>query len=420
MSSGAEFDGVRYRSPLRAAVVASCFCLCSLGGCGGGGGGIPNVLPIQVRQGPGGTLAGGTVAGLAFNEPYTEVTVCAVSPARNPFTAASCLTIDNIIVDTGSTGLRIFKQALTPAILGPFPPAAAGEGPPQLAECYPFAIGNSWGPVVQAAVTLGGEPPVEVPVQIIDSSFQTQSIPSWCNALMDSPSDSDYNGILGIGPGPAPNDMGSYLACWWGGACSQIIPSPTLQVTNPVSALPSDSNGVIVSLPPISPNGVASVSGIVILGIDTENDNNPSIIESNPVYVFPAVLGDPGGASFETVTADSLPFNWLIPDTGSNGIFFDDASIPQGLNRWFCPSSVRNLTASVSAPNARTWTFNFSIMCPSFSTNFAFDNVGAPINPEQNLFDFGLPLFFGRDVYFVYNNAPSSLGTGPLYGFADQ
>ena len=141
-----------------------------------------NVMPINVS---------GPVSGLVpyNNEPMVSVTVCA------PGTSA-CQTINGILLDTGSYGLRIFKQALNGLSL-PVETSQGGE----LAECQPYADGTAdWGPVVTADVTLGGEPAVTVPIQVIDSTFQGSTNCNSGSRLDTDPSVDGYNGILGVGP----------------------------------------------------------------------------------------------------------------------------------------------------------------------------------------------------------------------------
>ena len=73
--------------------------------CGGGSStktvaaGGPNVVPFTVN----GDTCG---SNQYFNEPCVSVTVCVPG-------TSTCQTIDHLLLDTGSTGLRIFSQALT-------------------------------------------------------------------------------------------------------------------------------------------------------------------------------------------------------------------------------------------------------------------------------------------------------------------
>ena len=87
------------------------------------------------------------------NDPCVTVTVC------TPNTSA-CQTVNSILLDTGSYGLRIFKQKLNNVS---FAEVAAGSG--SLAECAQFGDGSTlWGPVQTAGVVLGNEPVVQVPI----------------------------------------------------------------------------------------------------------------------------------------------------------------------------------------------------------------------------------------------------------------
>ncbi len=141
-----------------------------------------NVMPVSV---------GGAVPGITtyLNEPLVSVTVCVHG-------TDTCQAVDGILLDTGSFGLRIFKQALTGLSLTPEP---AGQGG-QLAECQQYADGTSdWGPVELADVQLGGEPAVYVPIQVIDSTFQGSANCNGGTNLDSSPSVDGYNGILGVG-----------------------------------------------------------------------------------------------------------------------------------------------------------------------------------------------------------------------------
>src|SRR5208337_186729 len=107
-----------------------------------------NVMPITVN----GSLCAAT-SSTYINKPCVSVKVC------NPGTT-TCDTVTDILLDTGSYGLRIFQQALknvTPA---------SGS----LAECVFFGDGSSeWGPVTTVDVYLGNEPAVRIPIQIVDS-----------------------------------------------------------------------------------------------------------------------------------------------------------------------------------------------------------------------------------------------------------
>src|ERR1700743_3224636 len=87
-----------------AALVALLAVLTSCGSSSGGGSGtgptnptpVANTVAVSVNAGP---------ANNAVNTAYVSVQVC------NPGSTASCATIPNVILDTGSSGLRILASA---------------------------------------------------------------------------------------------------------------------------------------------------------------------------------------------------------------------------------------------------------------------------------------------------------------------
>ncbi|MGC8507200.1 MAG: DUF3443 family protein, partial [Thiomonas sp.] len=79
-----------------------------------------NVVPVTIRQ-----LTSNSTT-LTANSPYVSVTVCAPG-------SSTCQTIPDVLVDTGSAGLRLFSGALNSATLSSLPPIANGGG--SLAAC---------------------------------------------------------------------------------------------------------------------------------------------------------------------------------------------------------------------------------------------------------------------------------------------
>ena len=79
------------------------------------------------------------------DKPCVSVTIC--TPATS-----TCQTINDILLDSGDSGLRIFKQVLS------VPDAGYQQRQP-VPECIQYADGSSvWGPVKKAGVVLGNEP----------------------------------------------------------------------------------------------------------------------------------------------------------------------------------------------------------------------------------------------------------------------
>ena len=200
------------------------------------------------------------------NEPCASITICTPG-ATNP--SSGCATINNLLLDTGSYGLRVFGSVLTAAGIVP---TAIASGSGNLAECVGFGDGSSeWGQVETVDAYLGGEAKVTIPIMVINSSFSNP--PSACNSTNSTPdtgpSETGFNGIIGVGlfdrdcgPGTS-NDCvtdvnnGQYFSCT-GSTCTGAKAAITDQVRNPVAALATDNNGVILQLPSIPDGGAAS------------------------------------------------------------------------------------------------------------------------------------------------------------------
>lgn len=359
-----------------------------------------NVMPITVN----GSLCS---PNSYLNKPCVSVTIC------TPGTS-TCQTINDILLDTGSFGLRIFKQALNVSL----PQATVNSG--LLAECVQFADGSSlWGPVQAAGIILGNEPAVETLIQTIDSTFGTA--PVACRDADQSPVDAGFNGILGVGFFAQDcgheceflTGNGMYYSCS-GANCIGTTVALSSQVHNPVTLLPNDNNGVIVKLPGVPSDGAPSVNGELILGIGTQSNNIPSAVSTYAPDLF---SGD-----FITIF-NGIRYDGFI-DTGANGLFFPSPS--SGLlpncsfpnSAWFCPSSIVNLTATTqgaSGSPSGVVPFRignlYSLISPS---NRVFDNIGGK---QSNMFYWGLPFFLGRDVFLGFEGSQSSLGIGPYWAY---
>jgi Protein of unknown function (DUF3443) len=380
-------------------------------GCGGHPGATPapeppldsNVLLLTVN---GATCGGGS--GAYLNKPCVRVTVCLPG-------TATCALVDDILLDTGSYGLRLFKEVLPFSL--PLVPAGAGT----LAECVQYLDGSAdWGPVATADVVLAGEPTIRIPIQVIDATFGRA--PASC-PTPETFALAGFKGILGVGP--FAEDCGSgcaafagnglYFACTGTSCVGTKVPVPS-QVPNPVARLPADSNGVIVVLPPVQPAGQLSVTGSLILGIDTRANNG-----SVGVTAYPA---DPATGELLTSFDGAILGGFL--DTGSNGLFFPaprSGALPPcpALPAWYCPAITTSLAASNSgASGSPSGPVTFSIanaVSLLRTSNDAFGELGGP-SPPGSGFDFGLPFFFGQKVFIgIAGTKPSHLGSGPYYAY---
>ncbi len=401
-------------------------------GCGGGSSSTPSPTPPNTITTTGQNVAAITVnggpQGNYADAAFISVTVC------EPGTT-TCQTIPDVLVDTGSVGLRIVSSLLTVAL----PQQTASDGNP-VAECLQFLGSYTWGPVQAADVELAGEKASSVPIQVLsDTDFAVPgscSSPSGAAGSADTVTALGANGILGVGLfaqdcGIAADPICSasfnvYYECPSSG-CVAVDQSLAQQVANPVALFATDNNGVIVEMPAVS-GSAATVSGSLVFGIGTQSNN---ALGSATVYTVDYTTGN-----FSTTFSGTAYTDESFLDTGSNGYFFADSSIPvcssQGIAPdFYCPGSTLNLTATnsgaASAGETATGsgTVNFSVANAetlfSSSNDFAFSDLGGTIITNGSglppYFDWGLPFFFGRNVYVAIQGTTAAGGTTPYWAY---
>ncbi len=401
----------------------------SLSGCGSGNSSsssetttppppppVNNVQPVIVDAGP-------TVNGQPVGDEdvlFTTVTICVPG-------TATCQTIDHVAVDTGSTGLRILASQLTLTLAS----SMNASGQP-IANCIQYADNTyQWGPVAKADIKLAGEVASSVPIQVIGpSSFP--AAPADCTAggtPAQTVLDLGANGILGVGLfrqdcGAACASLSSAPAIYFScpaSVCSIASVSVTEQLQNPVWMFPQDNNGLVIVLPQIADTGEVSVSGSMMFGIGTQSNNTLSGAQAQATD---------GYGNF-TTTFNGTPYSSSFIDTGSNGVFFLDSAttgLPDCSARsqevgFYCPASTASLTAINSGPNpngsATPVSSNIAFSVANATTLFnssnnAFNNVGGS-NPGA--FDWGLPFFFGRNVFIGIEGQSSPAGAGPYWAY---
>jgi hypothetical protein len=373
------------------------------GSSGSGSSTTPSAQPIASTASNTVPITVGPGAQNFVNIPNVSVTVCAPG-------TSTCQTINNIQVDTGSYGLRLASDAAT-QILGSLPVAQSTSGG-QLAECTQFADGFTWGTVRNADVKIGGEIASAIPIQVVgDLPDSTVPLNGCINGSNESTSRQlGANGILGVGV--AATDCGvtctdaaksNYYSCPSGTNCTAIAVAVAQQVVNPVTKFAVDNNGVIVQLPPVT-TSAASATGTLVFGIGTQSNNALTGATSYRSSSFGDLVGTYKGAAVTTIV-----------DSGSNGLFFTDSSLPactSTFTDFYCPASPQALSATVTGLNGVTGTVNFTVLnaqtLAASGTNYALNGLAGSIGSFPTLFDFGLPFFFGRYVYFGFNTNGNS------------
>ena len=392
-------------------VCAICLTFAFSVGCGGGSSRNTentivqsgnNVAPISVNGGP----TGGYVDGA-----FASVTLCAPG-------TSTCQTITDLLVDTGSSGIRILSSALTIGLAQ----QNSSSGNP-VVECLPFLDSYTWGPVQLADVQIAGEKATSVPVQVLsDTDF---TAPSACTDFGPSANTLDAlgaNGLLGVGL--FAQDCGAYCEQVQTGAnfnlyyqcpaagCEPIAESLAQQVQNPVALFASDNNGVVLELPAVS-GGQPSVSGSLVFGIGTQSNN---ALGTATVYV-------PDSSGNFTTTYNGVAYPESFIDSGSNGYFFLDSSTTGILEcgdalGFYCPASTVNISADNQGTNGSSGTVNFSVAnADTLFANQADTAFGDLGGTAPDTFDWGLPFFFGRNVFVAIEGKSAAGATGPYWAY---
>jgi len=373
-----------------------------------------NVVTLDVNLGPTNDYDNGL---------FASVEVC------EPGSSTNCTTVPDVLVDTGSYGLRLLSGAVSGLTL----PAVTDASGNDVQECVQFiSMAYVWGPVVQADIHLSGESASSASIQIISESPQYPA-PSSCvptSNAQDSNSVSALgaNGILGVANFPqdcgsgctaASNGVPQYFSCPSGNCQITSVPTTSTQgqVWNPVALFSQDNNGVLVSLPSVAAGGAATASGLLIFGIGTQTNN---ALGSAQVY------GVTDQAYF-TTTYNGTQYSDSFIDSGSNAYFFLDSATLGNLDcpdntGWYCPAATESFTVTNTGTNGTTGSLTFSIENADnlFNTGYAaFNDLGGDsgTSPSTDYFDFGVPFFYDRNVFVGIAGQTVTGVTNVPYGF---
>ena len=420
------------KSPLRvvAAPLLLCvICLLVLVGCGGSNstpttstGPVNNTAQVTAFVGPNGN--GGFVNGI-----YVTVTVCQHG-------TTTCMPIPDVLVDTGSIGLRVI-----PSALGSVTPSQIMDGGSPLLECIQYGdTSYSWGPMALGDVQIAGEQALNIPIQLLGAT--SAPVPSNCLTMPvnpnlpnggneDTQATLGANGILGIAG--FVDDCGGacttvsftsgypYYICP-GNTCTAVGVPTADQATNVVAAFSStDKNGVMITFPTVPPTGATTLSGTINFGINTQSDNG---LGSVTVYALDQCLDiltvnfnnvDYSDTSCTTGSGSAGAF----VDAGSNALLVSDATSLGFLGISDCAQNTNGvgfycvtgggsatlsniLLAGFQGVGSNMISLNIKDATTLFNTgNAVFSNLGSDsgTSPSTDFFDLGAPFFFGRTVF---------------------
>lgn len=373
----------------------------------------------------------------SVNQPAITITLCPPGAGDT----SQCVTVKNMLVDTGSVGVRVASSALTAALKAQLSTQAGATddstGTAPIVECAQFAAGFTWGAIRRADVAIGGKKASNVAIQVIGDGGYT--VPDDCSSrggpnlgsLLGADGTQAFNGVVGIGHfvrdlAPAAKAVmpGGYYYCSSANACAATRVPLNEQVMNPVAAFPTNNNGTIIRLPALPAGGQSRVTGELVFGVGSQQNNampaNPSILRV-----------DKNG--FFTTRYQGRVIMYSAIDSGTNGIAFQDATIPV-TSEWYTPANPRTLSATMESTNGTgepvivpfTIGNATSVMASGYA---AYDNLGIYV-PTLSGYDssnasslsietflWGMPFFYGRDVYTVFEGATVGPQGGPFVAF---
>jgi hypothetical protein len=404
--------------------LVSATAICLLMSCGGGGGGsssssttygstndcsytlpanssstgstfsVPNpptfTLPVTMTNGNGNP-----------NLPKVSVTVC------QPNSTSHCQVVNDVLLDTGSYGLRLFSGGsslnlnLTQSTL-------AGQ---PLFERTDFISGSVWGSVVNADVYLAAQKAANIPIQVIQSSVPS-CLQSTTNFYTSSTS-LGANGILGIGPllqdcGTSCVNSATNSPYYTYNSSTGLVSKTKLplsyQVPNPVSSLTTATynNGIQMDLTGVRANAPTATTGLTL--------GAPSSLPNGAVQMSLDANGD-----FITRYRSVIYTSFI--DSGSNAYYIPDSSISSCTGSqagYYCPSSLLAKSADIDS-SSNSWTtvsFTIANYANQFSNSAVLPNLGGYLG---SYFDWGLPFFYVHKVFITYQTQDDS-GTVTSYG----
>jgi hypothetical protein len=358
-----------------------------------------------------------------LNGLFVDVTLCVPG-------TSTCQTIDHILVDTGSYGLRVLESAVKIAL-----PAVTNTSGAVLAECTQYVSGTAWGPIVHADVKIGGEIAPAIPIQTVGESKYPMPSAAACTGVALNDLDSlRSNGILGVGLyqqdcGDAcvgtTGNPGIYMACTsnQAGGCKPVGVPLNLQVSNPIISFATNNNGVVIQLPDVPDQGAATVAGKMMFGIGTQSNNglgSATVFKATNDYGYIGTSFPAGGTKYQAIL-----------DSGSNAVYFLNPSTAgltacsSAYDGFYCPSSTTSLTATIFGAGNASADISFKVANISKLTGSfaAYKNVGGEMpgfpdtDPAQLDYIWGLAFFYGRTIFTAIEQKSTPAGTGPYVAF---
>jgi hypothetical protein len=200
-----------------------------------------------------------------------------------------------------------------------------------------------------------------------------------------------------------------------------------------VVLFPTDNNGVIVELPSAS-TSAPSLTGSLVFGIGTESNNqlpSSATVFTLTCDAFTTVFG---GQTFGVTDAATCAGPYSFIDSGSNALYFPNvtnipecsSNVAQGeLEGFYCPTTTETLSATMEGEDGASHSASFSVgnadtlLVSEGTSSDAVQPTMAGTNPVGYGFDWGLPFFYGVNVYSSIDGqrAPSGAPAAPWWAY---
>ncbi|MDQ5922225.1 MAG: hypothetical protein QG673_2284 [Pseudomonadota bacterium] len=323
--------------------------------------------------------------------------------------------IDHVLLDTGSSGFKVLKSQLNSSLT--FSSILQGNNPESpISSCVTYGSGYMFGSNNLAGLQIGGQRADNVPIQIINDGSQS-SVPDNCSSngrFANLLQTSGARGILGVNPMTFESNstLQNLIYVQTSSGFVNIVESSvqTLNV-NPLSLLMQNNNGLIISYPKVSKNSTISIYGTMVMGLNTTSNNViPSTIQS--------VRGNPNtNLGYFDVNENGWPVSGIF-DSGTDTLALGGYNIPVCNDSSFCPSSPVTFSTIVSNYDGGESSYIMQTVSSvqGLGGYAVLPYWGTRLLPSSGLAVYGLPFFYGRNVYLGFYDSGTS--TTPTWGYA--
>ena len=160
-----------------------------------------------------------------------------------------------------------------------------------------------------------------------------------------------------------------------------------------------------LAFPPVPVGGATTLAGTLTFGLGSQPSNQLGTAN---------VLPTDARGNFTTIYKQRT-YTTAFIDSGSNGWFFDDPSLPV-CGDFYCPLTALALSAVNRARDDQAEvTVSFLVDdINALTSRISAPHAAGPFGLLQT-FDWGIPFFFGRKVFLALQGARTPWGTGPYW-----